>query len=130
MLLALSSHPTVRTSWRSITGQVKGVILEVLQAYKVPYIKVSPATVKKFATNNGAAKKPLMRSAWLEYSGIDNPRDDEVDASWLRTLGQYLVGDVETPESHWEAATANLRPAFEKLNLGAANWVKGYVIAQ
>jgi Holliday junction resolvasome RuvABC endonuclease subunit len=112
-----------------ITGQVKGVILEVLQAYKVPYVKVSPATVKKFATNNGAAKKPLMRSAWFEYSGIDNPRDDEVDAAWLRTLGQYLVGDIEAPAPHWEAAVANLRPAFNQLNLGAQNWIKGYVIA-
>lgn len=108
-----------------ITGQVQGVIREVLQNYRVPYLLVSAATLKKFATNAGNAKKPVMRAAWLEYSGIDNPRDDEVDAAWLRTLGQYLVGDIEAPAPHWEAAVTNLRPAFDKLHLGAQQWIKG-----
>ena len=52
-----------------------------------------------------------------------------MDAAWLRTLGQYLVGDIEAPAPHWEAAVTNLRPAFEQLNLGAQNWIKGYVVA-
>lgn len=108
-----------------ITGQVQGVIREVLQAYKIPYLKVSPATVKKAATNNGRADKVMLRAAWLDYSGIDNPRDDEVDAAWMRTLGQYLVGDIEAPAPHWEAAVTNLRPAFSELNLGVQNWIKG-----
>ena len=112
-----------------ITGQVQGVLREVMQAYKIPYLKVSPATVKKAATNDGRADKPAMRKAWLEYTGIDNPRDDEVDAAWMRTVGQYLVGDIEAPAPHWDAAVKNLRPAFEQLNLGAQNWIKGYVIA-
>ena len=107
-----------------ITGQVQGVIREVLQSYKVPYLLVSAATLKKFAANHGSAKKPVMRKAWLDYSGEDNPRDDEVDAAWLRTLGQYLTGPVAA-YPHWDAATVNLRPAFEKLNLGAAQWIKG-----
>lgn len=108
-----------------ITGQVQGVIRELLQSYRVPYLKVSPATLKKAATDNGKADKLMMRAAWLEYSGIDNPRDDEVDAAWMRVLGQYLVGDIEAPAPHWDAAVKNLRPAFDELHLGANNWIKG-----
>lgn len=106
-----------------ITGQVQGVIRETLQNFKVPYLLVSAATLKKFATDNGRADKAQMRSAWLEYAGIDNPRDDEVDAAWLRALGQYLVGDLATTYDHWEAATAKLQPAFDKLRLGADQWI-------
>ena len=112
-----------------ITGQVQGVIREVLQGYKIPYLKVSPATLKKAATDNGKADKAMMRAAWLEYSGVDNPRDDEVDAAWMRVLGQYLVGDIEAPKPHWDAAVKNLRPAFNQLNLGVDQWIKGYVVA-
>jgi Holliday junction resolvasome RuvABC endonuclease subunit len=108
-----------------ITGQVQGVIRELLQSYRIPYLLVSAATLKKAATNAGNAKKPAMRAAWLEYSGEDNPRDDEVDAAWLRTVGRFLVGDIEAPAPHWEAAIAKLRPAFDKLHLGADNWIKG-----
>ena len=106
-----------------ITGQVQGILREVMQDYRIPYLKVSPATLKKAATNSGRADKAQMRAAWLEYSGEDNPRDDEVDAAWMRVLGQYLVGDIEAPAPHWEAAVANLRPAFDKLKLGAQQWI-------
>lgn len=112
-----------------ITGQVQGVIREVLQNNRIPYLLVSAATLKKFATDSGRAKKPDMRAAWLELTGEDNPRDDEVDAAWLRTLGLYLTGSDDplvawkTPP-HWEAAVTNLRPAFDKLQLGARNWIR------
>lgn len=112
-----------------ITGQVQGVIREVLQAYKIPYLLVSAATLKKFATNRGNAKKPEMRAEWLLWSGEDNSRDDEVDAAFLRLIGLYLTGQIpETASQHrpwWDASLANLRPAFSKLNLGASNWIKG-----
>lgn len=112
-----------------ITGQVQGVIREVLQGFRVPYILVSAATLKKFATNRGNAKKPEMRAEWLVWSGEDNPRDDEVDAAFLRLIGLYLTGQVpESASQHrpwWDASLANLRPAFEKLNLGANHFIKG-----
>jgi Holliday junction resolvasome RuvABC endonuclease subunit len=107
-----------------ITGQVQGVIREVLQSNKVPYLLVSAATLKKFATDNGRADKAQMRQAWLDQTGQDNPRDDEVDAAWLRMLGVYLTGDG-AGQPHWAGAVKNLRPAFDKLNLGAAHFIKG-----
>lgn len=109
-----------------ITGQVQGVIREVLQNNKVPYILVSAATLKKFSSSSGRADKKQMREAWLQLSGEDNPRDDEVDAACLRLLGQYLVGESPFAERHWWSdSVANLRPAFEKLHLGAAHFIKG-----
>jgi Holliday junction resolvasome RuvABC endonuclease subunit len=107
-----------------ITGQVQGVIREVLQGYRVPYLLVSAATLKKFATNNGRADKAMMRAAWLHYALEDNPRDDEVDAAWLRALGQYLTETRMDTMPHWEAACANLRPAFDKLHLGAQHFTR------
>ena len=110
-----------------ITGQVQGVIREVLQGCKIPYLLVSAATLKKFASGSGRADKAQMRRAWLEFADEDNPRDDEVDAAWLRVLGLYLTGSYTPHAEHdalWKAATANLRPAFEKLQLGANRWIK------
>lgn len=108
-----------------ITGQVQGIIREVLQANRVPYLLVSAATLKKFGSGSGRADKAGMRAAWLEYSGVDNPRDDEVDAAWLRVLGIYLTTGIANEQPHWQAAVKNLRPAFEQLNLGAAHFIKG-----
>jgi Holliday junction resolvasome RuvABC endonuclease subunit len=108
-----------------ITGQVQGVMREVLQSNRVPYLLVSAATLKKFGSGSGRADKAQMRQAWLEYSGIDNPRDDEVDAAWLRELGLHLTGQLKHELPHWEASVANLRPAFDKLHLGAAHFIQG-----
>ncbi|MBT2587980.1 crossover junction endodeoxyribonuclease RuvC [Arthrobacter sp. ISL-95] len=98
-----------------ITGQVQGVIRELLQDHGVPYLLVSAATLKKAATDNGRADKAQMRQAWLEYSGIDNSHDDEVDAEWLRIIGRYMVGDIDAPGPHWPGAVVKLWPAFNKL---------------
>lgn len=100
-----------------ITGQVQGVIREALQDYRLPYLLVSAATLKKFACDNGRADKAQMRQAWLEFTGIDNPRDDEVDAAWLRTLGLFMSGEILAERGHWEGAVAKLWPAFKKLGV-------------
>lgn len=101
-----------------ITGQVQGVAREYLQRQGIPYLLVAAATLKKFSTNDGRADKAAMRAAWLDYSGEDNPRDDEVDAAWLRTLGLYMAGEWLPKEREWwPEATVKLRPAFEKLGV-------------
>ena len=76
---------------------VQGVIRELLQDRRIPYLLVSAATLKKFACDNGRADKAQMRRAWLDLTGIDNPRDDEVDAAWLPTLRQFMAGGI-TPQ--------------------------------
>lgn len=75
-----------------ITGMVQGVVRLALIENGVPYIKIPPATLKKFATGKGNADKAAMRVAWQQYSGIDNPDDNQVDAAFLRLIGLHLSG--------------------------------------
>ena len=58
----------------------------------VPYGRLAPATLKKFATGNGWATKDEMRSALIDRTGWAPDTDDEVDAMWLRYAGLSWLG--------------------------------------
>lgn len=103
-----------------VTGMVQGVIRELFQDLDVPYIAVTPATLKKFATGKGNAKKPDMRQAWLEFSGEDVADDNKVDAAWLRVMGLYLTGQLRQAADHWEA------PGLQTLKPQVAAIMAGY----
>lgn len=90
-----------------ITGMVQGVIRLALMEYSIPYVKIPPATLKKFATGKGNADKQAMRAAWLAYSGTDNPDDNQVDAAFLRLIGLHLQGHpVDLPPEQLAAVAA------------------------
>lgn len=90
-----------------ITGMVQGVVRLALIFSEVPYIKIPPATLKKFATGKGNADKAAMREAWLAYTGIDNPDDNQVDAAFLRLIGLHLTGQpVDLPPTQLAAVAA------------------------
>jgi len=103
-----------------VTGMVQGVIREALQDRDWPYVTVTPATLKKFATGKGNAKKPDMRQAWLEFSGEDVADDNKVDAAWLRVMGLYLTGQLGQAAEHWEA------PGLQALKPQVAAILNGY----
>lgn len=76
-----------------LTGRAQGIVRMTLAQYKVPYVAIPPATLKKFACGKGNAKKDAMREAWLSYSGEDNADDNQVDAAFLRLIGLHLKGE-------------------------------------
>ncbi len=100
-----------------VTGMVQGVLREMMQSAGIPYVTVTPATLKKFATGAGNAKKPAMRAAWREYSAVDVANNDMVDAAWLREIGLYLTGQQPMERSYWECAE-NLRPQVDSIMNG------------
>lgn len=53
---------------------------------------VGPGTLKKFATGNGAAKKPDLRMAHYQRTGKDVADPDQIDAFWLREAGRQRLG--------------------------------------
>lgn len=85
-----------------ITGMVHGVIRCMLLAREQPYILITPASLKKYATGKGNAGKPEMAVAlYKRFFGLELPDDNQVDAFWLRAAGLELLGEpvVELPKA-------------------------------
>jgi Holliday junction resolvasome RuvABC endonuclease subunit len=75
-----------------ITGMVQGVVRLALQQHGVPYVKVVPSTLKKYATGNGRADKSDLRMELFKRTAIDERNDNLVDAWWLRHMGLDHLG--------------------------------------
>lgn len=60
-------------------------------------IQVPPATLKKYVTGKGNAKKPDMRMAIFKRFAVDIADDNEADAFALRALGLDLLGHPLAP---------------------------------
>jgi Holliday junction resolvasome RuvABC endonuclease subunit len=81
---------------------LQGALRLELQRSRIPYMILSPATLKMFATGSGGAGKDDMAEAAWTLLGRKFATDDECDAYWLRMAGHmaYGYGDM--------AATGNL----------------------
>lgn len=105
-LVVIEDLPTHAMS-AGLTGRAQGVVRMTLALWNIPYVAIPPATLKKFATGKGNAKKDAMRAAWLEYSGEDNADDNQVDAAWLRQIGRHFMGGrVDLPQAQLDAVEA------------------------
>lgn len=90
-----------------LTGRAQGIVRMTLAQRGIPYVAIPPASLKKFATGKGNAKKPVMRQAWLDLTGEDNADDNQVDAAWLRQIGLHLKGEtVNLPPEQLAAVAA------------------------
>jgi crossover junction endodeoxyribonuclease RuvC len=54
----------------------------------IPWMEVSPTTLKKWTTGNGAASKDLMAGRVYERWSYRSPSNDIVDAYALAQMGQ------------------------------------------
>lgn len=80
-----------------ITGMVHGAARAVLLEAGVPYVVVTPATLKKYATGKGNADKTAMAIAALKRAGREFANDNEVDAAWLRWAALHHYGQPPFP---------------------------------
>ncbi|MYT57684.1 hypothetical protein GTW29_13335 [Streptomyces sp. SID7834] len=83
-----------------IVAKVHGVVVCELLDAGVPFAYVVPATLKKYATDNGNADKRRMADAAYLAAGAEFPGDlnargeggDMCDAWWLRASGHDALG--------------------------------------
>lgn len=90
-----------------ITGMVHGAIRVMLQSGP-PYVLITPATLKKYATGRGNAGKPEMAVALFKRAGVELADDNQVDAWWLRAAGHEILGEplMPMPSSQVDALKA------------------------
>ncbi len=108
-----------------ITGMVHGAVRAVLMGASVPYVLVTPATLKSYATGKGNADKPDMAVAAFEKAGREFPGDltpagkggDQCDAWWLRHAGldHYGFAEFELPQAQ--------RSRLDKVDWPDMNWL-------
>lgn len=94
------------TSLQGNAGRVllhlQGAVRLELMRLGIPYMILSPSTLKKFATGNGSADKTAMALAALKRLGREYATDDECDADWLRIAGRFAYGLGE-PVPMWSS---------------------------
>ncbi|GAA3527539.1 hypothetical protein [Streptomyces osmaniensis] len=104
-----------------------GVVQALLVDAGVPWAYIAPATLKKFAADNGGASKRDMTAAAFLADGAtfeDDEGADQVDAWWLRAAGFDWLGLplFTMPEAQREALSkADWPDAYaQRFALGAA----------
>lgn len=75
-----------------ITGMVHGAVRAELIRLGVPYVLVTPASLKKWATGKGNADKVAMGVAALKRFGREFPNDNECDAFLLHAMALDALG--------------------------------------
>ncbi|BBC35225.1 hypothetical protein SGFS_065190 [Streptomyces graminofaciens] len=85
-LVVIEDLPTHAKS-AGITGMVHGAVRLRLIDFGTPYVLVTPATLKAYATGRGNADKTAMAVAALKRTGREFADDNQCDAFWLRAAG-------------------------------------------
>lgn len=106
-LVVIEDLPT-HAHGAGITGMVHGAVRAYLLRLRVPYVLLTPATLKKYATGRGNAGKPEMAVALFKRAGLELTDDNQVDAAWLRFAGLQMLGHpaVQVPAAQVAALPA------------------------
>ncbi len=88
-------------------GELGGIVRYTLHAHEVPFIEVTPGSIKKYATGKGNAGKEAVLVAAVRRGGdlFAGTTNDEADAFMLWALVKDALGEavVEMPARHREA---------------------------
>jgi Holliday junction resolvasome RuvABC endonuclease subunit len=71
-----------------VQSEIQGQIKTVCEDLKVEYRAYSSKEIKKYATGNGNAGKPLMIKCAKEKLGYPGKNDNEADALWILELAK------------------------------------------
>lgn len=87
-----SPNPNIQAMHNELAGIIKAVAAQCDVACR----GVKPASIKKFATGNGRAKKHEMIRAAKVKLGIEVTSDDEADALWILAFAQAGFPQAES----------------------------------
>lgn len=89
-------------------GELGGTVRLMLWQTSVPYVDVPPASLKKYATGKGNAKKELVLVEAVKRLGYEGSSNDEADALWLRAMALDAYGEpvVAMPQINRSAIDA------------------------
>lgn len=93
--LVIIEGPVVRSSAAVTIGMVHGAVRLRLLDFDTPYVLITPATLKAYATGKGNADKTAMAIAALKRTGREFADDNQVDAAWLRWAALDWYGQAE-----------------------------------
>lgn len=87
-------------------GELGGVVRLSLYQNDVPFVEVSPGTLKFYATGHGNAGKEEVLAAAIRRLGYAGHDDNEADALWLREMALQFYGyGARVPKEHQKALT-------------------------
>jgi Holliday junction resolvasome RuvABC endonuclease subunit len=96
----------IRNAAAGALGMLHGAIrVAILDYLTLPWLTITPATLKTYATGRGNAPKPDLRMELYKRTGLDVADDNQVDAWWLRALAHDLCGEplLDLPKTHRRA---------------------------
>lgn len=92
-------------------SMVHGVVRAALIEAGVPYVLVTAATLKAYATGKGSGDKVPMAMAAYKRAGLEFEDDNQCDAWWLRAAGLERLG-----------APVVAVPAAQRARLDKVSW--------
>lgn len=114
-----SNNRTINRATQALHNELRGTIKECAHGLGAEPLPVNPASLKKFATGNGRAKKWQMMAAYQRFFGTKPIDDNHADARFVLEFArqQIKLPAILKPakKKRGPRAIASKRPLLEKL---------------